>query len=44
MTSDQFAEALRILVGEAEDAGLDLPAMIEVLDDLAVALRVSAAE
>ena len=31
MTADQFAEALRRLVGEVEDAGLELPAMIEAL-------------
>ena len=31
MTADEFAEALRALVGEAEDAGLELPALIEAL-------------
>ena len=31
MTHDQFAEALRDLVGEGEDAGLPLPALIAAL-------------
>jgi hypothetical protein len=31
MTAKQFAERLRDFVGEAEDAGLDLPAMIAAL-------------
>ena len=35
MTSDQFAAALRILVGEAEDAGLELPELIAVLREQA---------
>ena len=32
MTTAEFAEALSRLVGEAEDAGLDMPEMIAVLD------------
>ena len=44
MTTDGFAEALSRLVSEAEDAGLDRPAMIEVLDELTETLRVSEAE
>ena len=33
MTSDEFAEKLQDLVGEAEYAGLELPQLIEVLAD-----------
>ena len=39
MTVDQFAEALRELVGEAEDAGLELPALIEALREQADAMQ-----
>ena len=35
MPADEFAEALRALVGEAEDAGLELPALIEALREQA---------
>ena len=35
MTSGEFTEKLRDLVGEAEDAGLELPALIEVLREQA---------
>ena len=33
MTQDEFADAHRQLIGEAEDAGLELPQLIEVLQD-----------
>ena len=39
MTQEEFAERLRRLVGEAEDAGLELPAMIAVLRDQAEAMQ-----
>ena len=39
MTSDEFAEALRQLVAEAEDAGLELPVMIEALEEQSEAMR-----
>jgi hypothetical protein len=32
MTPDQFAERLHQLLGEAEDASLEMPAMIEALE------------
>lgn len=41
MTQEQFAERLRQLVGEAEDAGLELPEMIEVLRDQAEAMQLA---
>ena len=44
MTADEFAEALRALVGEAEDAGLELPALIEVLQDQLDAMEEAMAE
>ena len=44
MTADQFAEALCELVGEAEDAGLELPALIETLREQADAMQVSVDE
>ena len=39
MTADELADRLRDLVGEAEDAGLELPDMIEVLKDQAEAMQ-----
>ena len=39
MTQDEFAERLRQLVGEAEDAGLERPALIVELEDMATAMR-----
>ena len=39
MTADQFAAALARLVGEAEDAGLELPALIEALREQADAMQ-----
>ena len=39
MSQDEFAEALRRLVTEAEESGLSLPAMIEVLRDQADAMQ-----
>ena len=39
MTRDEFAEALAALVAKAEDAGLDLPAMIAALRDQADAMQ-----
>ena len=44
MAQDEFAEALRRVVAEAQDSGIDRPAMIEALDERAVGLRVSKAE
>ena len=44
MTQDEFAEALRRLVGEAEDAGLELPQLIAVLEDQTDAMRECEAE
>ena len=44
MTQDEFAEALRHLIGEAEDAGLELPQLIAALEDQTDAMRVSLAE
>lgn len=41
MTQEEFAERLRQLVGEAEDAGLELPQMIEVLKDQAEAMQLA---
>ena len=37
MTVADFPEALRRLVGDAEDAGLELPEMIDVLEEKAAA-------
>lgn len=39
MTQEEFAERLRRLVGEAEDAGLELPEMIAVLRGQAEAMQ-----
>ena len=44
MTADQFAEAMRQPVGEAEDAGLRLAATIEALEARAEAMRISVEE
>ena len=44
MTEDQFAEALCQLVGEAEDAGLELPQIITVLVEQIEAMRAELAE
>ena len=44
MAQGEFAEAPARLVDEAEDAGLDRPAMIEALAEQAVGLPVSGAE
>lgn len=41
MTQEEFAERLRRLVGEAEDAGLELPAMIEALREQAEAMQIA---
>ena len=41
MTQEEFAERLRRLVGEAEDAGLELPAMIEALREQAEAMKIA---
>ena len=43
-TADEFAKKLRAFVGEAEDAGLELPAMIEVLQDQLDAMEEALAE
>ena len=39
MTSDEFAEALRHLVGEAEDAGLDPQEILAELEGMVAAMR-----
>ena len=44
MTADEFAEELRALVGDAEDAGLELPALIAVLADQLDAIEEAMAE
>ena len=44
MTADEFAEELRALVGDAEDAGLELPALIAVLADQLDAMEEAMAE
>ena len=41
MSQEEFAECIRRLVGEAEDAGLGLPAMMEVLEEQAEAMRIA---
>ena len=38
MTADDFAEALRRLVGDAEDVGLDHETLLAVVEDMAAAL------
>ena len=44
MTADEFAKELRALVGDAEAAGLELPALIEVLADQLDAMEQAMAE
>ena len=44
MTSDEFAEALSRLVGEAEDAGLDPETVLAEIEDMAQAMRLCVAE
>jgi len=44
MTSDEFADKLRDLGGEAEDAGLDLPELIAVLPAQDEAMQISSDE
>ena len=44
MSQGDFAERLRELVGEAEDAGLHRPEMIADLEEMAQAMRECAAE
>ena len=44
MTSDEFADQLRDLVGEAEDVGLELPELIAVLPAQAEAMQISGDE
>jgi hypothetical protein len=39
MTPDAFVEALRRLIADAEDAGLDHEALIAALEDAAEAIR-----
>ena len=39
MTSDEFAERLRHLVGEAENAGLSREQLLDVLEEQAQAIR-----
>jgi hypothetical protein len=41
MTQEELAERPRQLAGEAEDAGLGLPQMIEALDDQAEAMPIA---
>ena len=44
MTADQFADALRRLVGKAEDFGLDPHEILTEIEGMAGAMRVSVAE
>ena len=44
MSESEFRERLEALIGEAEDSGLSLPAMIEVLTDKAEAMRAAVEE
>ena len=44
MTIEQFADDLRELVGQAEDAGLELPELIAALIEQADAMQVSVDE
>ena len=44
MTQDEFAEAVRHLIAEAEDAGLGLLTLIEVLEEQIDALEEALAE
>ena len=44
MTSDEFAEALRRLISEAEDAGVGLPTLIKVLEEQIHAMEEAIAE
>lgn len=44
MTVEEFRERVEALIGEAEDAGLPLPEMIEVLTDKAEAMKISVEE
>jgi len=41
MTQEELAERLRQLVGEAEDAGLALPQMLEVLKGQVEAMQLA---
>ncbi len=38
MSQDQFRQALEALIGEAEDSGLSLPEMLEVIEDKTAAM------
>lgn len=44
MTQQEFREAIERLIGEAEDSGLPLPAMIEALEDKALAMKAAVEE
>ena len=44
MTSDEFAEALSRLVGEAEDAGLDPERILAKIEGMAEAMRLCVEE
>ena len=44
MTSDEFAEALSRLVGEAEDAGLEPQELLAEIEGMAEAMRVCVEE
>ena len=39
MTADEFAEALRRVVSDAEEAGLDRETLLAVFDDMREAMR-----
>ena len=41
MTIEQFADDLRELIGQAEDAGLELPELIKALREQANAMQAS---
>lgn len=44
MTVEEFRERVEALIGEAEDAGLSLPEMIEVMDDKVQAMKAAVEE
>jgi hypothetical protein len=44
MSADEFAEALRQLIGEAWDAGLDPQEILAEIEDMAAAMRLNIQE
>ena len=41
MTAEEFAEALRLLIGQAQEEGLDRETLIGVIEDVADAISES---